>query len=613
MPSCEPASSSAGPDAESSARLRPALRGVATALSIAVLLLGLTLIAGFDSDAQHSLLDFTSHLTVGGPSEEATAASAFIPRELETHPDVRYGSYLTPSASDGNPSSLESQFRDLLDRFEKRQGKDDNFTIRVFDNRTGQTLEVYEMEEKRAVFERGEPIDWREVDDERREITTRLVDEYEDHGYPRESISVRWGRSHQVHEAHEAGLPIMEYEKKLAHHLDLSLLPTKISMVETFNQDELVSSAGARSRYQLMPDHLRRNGINSYSLSTSSGASVEVDEHLHPLLVLEPAFSLLRGYVNAVGHEIPGISAYHTGPGNIYTLYRTFMTEAEEHFRPTSTVMDAYVWGVTEGFDKVSSRSTFGPRSRGYVASAYGSLRATDTLAVDRNQTLRAARVQLHAGTTISLNRLLGYLADSDESLDWGPDTDGLSPYERFKQLNPHMHLPPTDDGAVPEDGNIELSALAPSGNTVRFFLPLGAPAVLDQLGVNVLNEAATFRFDENTFTEDEAQRTRWDDAYDELVRNIERFGFTMRNRNRLMLLHDEFKRLAAENPSPFRKRQLRIIEAHWRVWRSGPWDRLADVTQEAFDQPRVADHSPTLRDLEITAPDDDLPLQLDD
>ena len=584
----------------------PALRGIGMALAVAGTLLVLTLLARADSLAHDPLLA----LTPSSVTEEAdpvplpSPAETFVPRELASHPDNRYEEYVQPSG-DADSSSLEAQFRELLDLFEKRQGKDTNFTIRVFDNRTGRTLEIYEMDEYREAYEQGESVDWREIDDERRELTTELVDKYEDIGYPRDHISVRWGRAQQVRYAHHDGLPILEYEKQLADHLGLSLLPTQISTVETFNQDELISNAGARSRYQLMPTNLRRGGVNTYTLPTANGPSVEVRDELHPLLVLEPAFTLMRGYINAVGHEIPGISAYHTGPGNIYTLYRTFLTEADEHVRPTSSVMDAYMWGVTEGFETISSRSTFGPHSRGYVAAAYGTLRATDTLTVNTRHTLRAARVQLERGASIKLDDLLTALAHADYPLDWGVGPDDRSLYERFKHLNAHMDLPDTPDGSIPEGGNIELMGTAPDGSSVRFFLPLEAPDVLAAEGVDVLNDAATFRFDENTFTDADAQRTHWDDAYDELVRDIKHFGFTTRNRNRLMLLYQQFKELAEENPSHFRRRQLRIIETHRRIWMSGPWSQLAETTQLAFDQPRITNRPPMLRDLDIPVPED--------
>lgn len=507
-------------------------------------------------------------------------APAFSPAELPTHPDVVHGDYMNPSLLESDSSSLAFQFRKLLDLYEKRQGVDDNFTLRVFDNRTDEVLEIYTMREERAAYQRGEPVDWQEIDEERRRLTRRLVDKYEARGIPKEAISVRWGRANQVQEAHAKDRPYVEYEMRLARYLGLSLLPTEIGTVETFNQDHLVSAVGARSRYQMMPFILRRNGLHHYTLYTPAGHAVRVQDELHPLLALEPAFFLLRGYVNAVGHEIPGISAYHTGPGNIYKIYRLFMAEGDAHFRPTSTVMDAYMWAVTEGFDFVSEHSTFGPHSRGYVAAAYGALRAIDHEVVDGAETIRAARVQLKPGTSVTLAELLDALATTDAPLNWGPDLNGQSLYERFRTINPHIDLPErADDGAIPDAGNVRFVS-STGGKAVRFFLPLGAPALLQDAGLDVLDETATFRFDENTYAPPApSERTRWDRAYDDLVADIGRFGFTERNRERLLTLHEQFERLAEENPSRFRQAQLRIIETHRRLWLSNPWDELADAT----------------------------------
>ncbi len=398
---------------------------------------------------------------------------------------------------------------------------------------------------------------------------------------------------------------------RLAHYLGLSLLPTEIGTVETFNQDHLVSSVGARSRYQLMPFILRRNGIHRYTLYTPSGHAVRVRDELHPLLTMEPAFFLLRGYVNAVGHEIPGISAYHTGPGNIYKIYRLFLAEANDRFRPTSTVMDAYMWAVTEGFDFVSERSTFGAHSRGYVAAAYGALRAIDHEAVDPTQTIRAARVQLKPGTSVTLEQLLEALGAADAPLDWGPDMSGLSLYERFRKINPHIDLPESDDGTVPAAAPVRFVSSV-GGKAVRFYRPLGAPTLLDDAGLDVIDDAATFRFDENTYAPPApSERTRWDRAYDDLVADIARFGFTERNRDRLLVLHEQFERLAEENPSPYRQAQLRIIETHRRLWLSNPWEELADASTIAMGrfalpiQPPIALETAPLSTTPADAPQD--------
>lgn len=542
-----------------------------------------------DTAAQDFLTQFTRSPVPAPTADRDTLrpipAPTFRPGELPTHPDVVHREYMNPAIVENNAdsSSLVFQFRQLLDLYEKRQGVDDNFTLRVFDNRDGEVLEVYTMEEERTAYRRGASMEWEAIDRKRRRLTRDLVDKYEARGIPNEAISVKWGRANQVQQAHQKDQAYVEYEMRLARHLDLSLLPIEIGTVETFNQDHLVSAVGARSRYQMMPFILRRNGLHRYWLRTASGRSVRVRDERHPLLTMEPAFLLLRGYVNSVGHEIPGISAYHTGPGNIYKLYRLFLTESNGRFRPSANVMDAYMWAVTEGYDYVSEHSTFGPYSRGYVASAYGALRATDRQIVDTTKTIRAARVQLKPGASVHLSELLDTLQTAHASLDWGPGTADLSPYERFRSMNPHFDLPSGRNGAVPPSGDVQLVS-AVGGKAVHFFLPLSAPAVLDRAGLDVIDDDATFRFDTDTYAPpSEAQRTKWDRAYAELVQDVKQFGFTERNRSRLLVLHEEFERLAEETPSRYRQNQLRVIETHRRIWLSNPWEELSDATTIAM------------------------------
>ena len=40
---------------------------------------------------------------------------------------------------------------------------------------------------------------------------------------------------------------------------------------------------------------------------------------------MEYAFMIMRAYANTVGHEIPGLSAYNTGVGNIFNVCRLYL------------------------------------------------------------------------------------------------------------------------------------------------------------------------------------------------------------------------------------------------------------------------------------------------
>ncbi|MFQ5572158.1 MAG: hypothetical protein ACE5G0_20970, partial [Rhodothermales bacterium] len=388
----------------------------------------------------------------------------------------------------------------------------------------------------------------------------------------------------QVHEARERERPFIEYEIRLARYLGLSLLATEIGTVETFNQDWMVSRVGARSRYQMMPYILRRNDIRRYRLSTSYGRKIKVYEEWHPLLTMEPAFLLLRGYINAVGHEVPGLSAYHTGPGNIFKVYELFLKEAPDLLYAGTSVVDAYVWALTEGYDKVSSTTSFKAQSRGYVPAGYGALRAVEKVPIDTLWTLHAERVQLKEGRSIYLSDLLEALEESGVHLRWARGTASLSLYERFRRLNPHFDLPQGDEDGIPATGNVRL--VDQVGNaTVRFFLPLNATTVLAQNGIDALDDEATFRFDHNTYRlPDNKARTPLDTQYHKLVQDIGRFGFTRENKARLDTLAVRFEQRSAEQPTHHHLSQSVIIKTHQQLWQFKGWTPLANIAETVQD-----------------------------
>lgn len=523
-----------------------------------------------------------------------TDEKSFTLEQFDTHPDIVFPSWFSdPLAEEDDVEARETSvrnrlvraFRDFLALYAQRQGEDDNFTLRVVDNRTDELLEIHELNredwENRAP---GAPWDWALVDEQRRRQTRILVDKYVDRGIPRKAVTVKWGRRNQVMEARMRELDYIEYEIRLAKLLGLSLLVTETGTVETFNRDDLVSPAGARGRYQIMPFLLRLNDIHRYRLRTPAGNTVRVYEERHPLLTMETAFTTIAGYRNAVGHEIPGLSAYHSGPGNIFMVYRTFLEKGREFHTPESTVMDAYSWAITDGFDKLSS-SSFRTHSRGYVASAYGSLRATESLPVDKTATLQMERVQLRDGERINLSRLVELLP--------GADLAETNAYDRFREHNPHFLLPerPESEPGAPPAGDVQL--VSRSGEIpVRFFLPAGSIKALFAAGFDGIDPEKTFRFDRDTYggppwsynnasdSSDAFPGTFWDRQYDELVQEIARFGFTNQNRERLAALTERFEELASEEPSLYRDMQLKIIRTHHRLWHSEVFDRLAAVVR---------------------------------
>ncbi len=516
---------------------------------------------------------------------EPVVRGPFTFASLDIHPDRTYAPYLSGAfmQSADSTSSRDvtlDDFRAQLDIYEKRQGVDDNFSIRVIDSRTAQTLEVFTLRAERDHYEATGEANWDVIDRARRPATTQLIRKWVARGVPKADISIRWGRANQVQGARERERHTIEYEVRYARQLGLSLLTTEIGTVETFNQDWLVSPVGAKGRYQMMPDILDLFDVNTYTLPAQAGA-VEVREELNPLLSLQGSFLLVRGYANAVGHEIPGVSAYHTGPGNIFHLYQTYLrANAGEEALPAKTVTDAYMWGVTDGFTRVRKQSSFGPHSRAYVLQAYGSLRAVEHEEIDPDQTLKTEQVTLNSGVSITLRDLLSTLQPHDTRLDWGSDNDYANLYSRFRALNPHMKLPVSGSDeavSVPAAGNVTLTR-AVDGKRIRFFLPYGASEVLTQIGNDILDGDALVRFDEATFADPAktGEQTQYDRAYDRLVQDTGRFGFNSANKRRLDALYTRFRQLADENPTPYRIAQEKIITIHRRTWGTAAFRELA-------------------------------------
>lgn len=581
-------------------RIRQATYGLL--MATVVILAGFVWTGPILSLVQHVANTFTNTPAKTAGLISATTAEAgpvhatsalFTLRELGNHPDDLHGSYTSAPlvTLDDHPIREEhlEEFRDLLSVYVYRQAVDDNFTVRVFDRRTSGLLERYTLEDQKQQYAATGVADWAEIDVKRSQISSRLIGKYRRRGVPLEDIMVKWGRLDQVRLAREREASFIEYEIRLSQTLGLSLLSTELGTVETFNDDKLISTVGARGRYQMMPYLLRRFGINTYSLWTPAGESVEVHEEWHPLLTMETAFTIVKGYTNAIGHEIPGISAYHTGPFNIFRILNLYLEHEQAMFSPTDTVMDAYLWAMTEGFEEVADVSGFRHYSRSYIPSAYGSLRGIENVPVDTSRTIRAERVQTHVGEKLYLSNLLETLDSAHVALDWGYASSAPTLYGRFRMLNPHIDLPANEtEDFVPRAGDVYLTTRS-SSRPVRFFLPIGATELLEASGMNILDADKTFRFDQETFSIPAEGPTVWDQQYARLVDDIKYFGFTYDNRARLNILAERFEKLAESEPSQYRNLQLSIIKMHQNLWRTRFWSELAFNTAAATDRIEVA------------------------
>lgn len=516
------------------------------------------------------------------PVEEVAFRHSSIPNQpftlhaLDSHPDNVHEQYFSGAfggESGGQKSRVEQEFSWYMEMFRRTWGVEDNFTIHVYNKRTLETLEVVELEDMRREYERTGRIDWDDVDEERRRVTRGIRDRWQDAGIRRSDIVVRWSRANQVREAREREKHFIEYEIAIARQLGLSLLPTEIGTVETFNEDWRVSRSGARSRYQFMPANLRRFDIHRYTIPSVSGNDVRVWEERHPLLMVEPSLTLVRAYANAVGHELPGISAYHTGPGNIFKLYEQYLRAHPSLLRASDHVSDAYMWGVTEGFERTYAVSSFGPQSRIYVLKVYGALRGMEDKTIDPEETYRLELVKVRRGREIRLSEILSALGGYAEELDWGADNQDSNLYNRFRKLNPHLiDLPLAGRrSGVPESGNLIFSR-----SHHRFFLPRGAVEVLRRVRENRLELIQTY--ERGAFEVASHEILPVDREYAELVERAGRFGFSSEAIDRLSRIASEMERLANRHPSPFRLRQQRITDIHEEVWSTRAFNDLVST-----------------------------------
>lgn len=527
-------------------------------------------------DIRGGLTDFGTAAAV-----DAAFASDLVLRNADIHPSRIYNQYLSyqPNIPDATTARIARGFQHLIGLYEIRQGVDDNFTLRVLDNRTGELIEVVVLDSLREEYRRTGTANWQNIDAARRSKTSELVRKHSaniDRGF----ITVKWGRRNEILDARKRELPVVEHEVRLARAFGLSLLTTEIGTVETFNDDNLVSRVGARSRYQLMPSILRELDVNHYTLRTATGRPVTVKEELHPLNSMEAAYTVVRAYSNAMGHEIPGISAYHTGPFNVFRVYEKFLDPSNDLFNPYSNVVTAYFWGLTEGFDQVTENSSFGPNSRNYVPSIFGALEATADLPIDTSATWIVESVRLNSGKSIFLSDLLSLVDQVSTPLSWRADASDSTSYQRFKRINPHMSLPDVAGDIIPEKADVKLVDRV-SRSPVRFYLPLGSSDRINAIDSTLLDLSTVKPWDHGPFY-GENEITDADRRYQDLVAVAEDFSFSNEAVAELDSLYFEFQSLARSTPTWFRTTQYDVIRLHRRIWRASNFERLEKAVAAA-------------------------------
>lgn len=218
-------------------------------------------------------------------------------------------------------------------------------------------------------------------------------------------LSWRIGSADQIPKALDRASPFIPYLESIGLRYGLDRDTWLIAIQESLFTPSVVSSAACEGPFQLNRDNARNAGL---ILPKGRGNNrTNVNESLHPILAAEAAFGLLRSYVYHTGGFFTGMSAYHTGPGNLAqmrskqianadwkapsrvtalddwqaqqltALEYLVMPDADEN-TPGTEAADAFSWIVTEGWQMPTNRTTFKKESARYVPRFMGLRNAID-------------------------------------------------------------------------------------------------------------------------------------------------------------------------------------------------------------------------------------------
>jgi len=212
-------------------------------------------------------------------------------------------------------------------------------------------------------------------------------------------LSWRIGSADQIPKALDRASPFIPYLEAIGLRYGLDRDTWLIAIQESLFTPNVVSSAACEGPFQLNRHNARNAGL---ILPKGRGSNkTNVNESLHPILAAEAAFGLLRSYVYHTGGFFTGMSAYHTGPGNLAQMrsqqianadWKTpshvtalddwqaeqlaaleylVMPDADEN-TPGTEAADAFSWIVTEGWQMPTNRTTFKKESARYVPRFMG-------------------------------------------------------------------------------------------------------------------------------------------------------------------------------------------------------------------------------------------------
>jgi hypothetical protein len=198
--------------------------------------------------------------------------------------------------------------------------------------------------------------------------------------------------------------------------------------------------------------------------------------------------------------------------------------------------------------------------------------------------TFAGDQVALKNGRRFTLSALIAALDALDPQPDWGHARDFPTTFQRLSALNPHLRLSSLEPSSrVTSRSNLVFDS-APSGATLRIFLPLDVADRLVEAGHDWFRKEDRLRFDFQLFSSAATtEQTALDRTYMDLVKDIGRFGYTIENRTMLSRLVQKFEEAARFQPTLYRRFQAEVIAIHEEVWASRFLDNLAASVTRAY------------------------------
>ncbi len=172
----------------------------------------------------------------------------------------------------------------------------------------------------------------------------------------------RTGYADRFVDALDRAAPYIPYLESMASQRGLPRDTWLLAVQESLFRPTAVSSAWCEGPFQLSRPAARTFGLVVPRLARG-GNTTQVNESLHPLLAAQAAFDLLYAYAYHTGGFLTGVSAYHTGPGNLAKMrilqLRHPQWRSQEDAGVPAMIAERYLHGIDAAlFDPVTEMSS---------------------------------------------------------------------------------------------------------------------------------------------------------------------------------------------------------------------------------------------------------------